>query len=543
MARTFEGLGCHKRRAILPALAAAMLVAGLALGSYEAAAEKRGGILRLYNSTNPPSGSILEESTIATINAFSSMFNNLVYYDPTKAVNSEEGIIPELAESWSYDATRTKLTFKLRKGVKWHDGKPFTAKDVQCTFNFITEKSGKRFRRNPRKAWFETLKETTVDNDHQVTLHLTRPQVSLLPMLASGQLPMYPCHVDARDMRTKPIGTGPFVFVSFKGNQSITFKRNPDYWRKGYPLLDGIEWKIVRNRSTRLLAFKAGEFDFTTVADVTAPLLPDVEKTPGVTCGLAHTNAPYNVIINDKKPPFDNAKVRKAAALAIDRAAFIKILTDGKGEVGAWMLPAPIGHWALPPEEIAKLPGYGKDVEKNREEARKLLASLGYGPDKKLPIKVSTRSFTAYRDAATLLVGQLNRVNFQAELEVVESSLWFGRLSRQDFLIGLNLSGVAIDDPDVTLGGAFACNSTVNRSKYCNPKVDELLIKQSQEADPKKRKEIVWEIERIIANEGVRPMLYHNRAATCWRNHVRNYVHQQNSLYNNWRFERVWLDK
>ena len=171
------------------------------------------------------------------------------------------------------------------------------------------------------------------------------------------------------------------------------------------------------------------------------------------------------------------------------------------------------------------------------------MASLGYGPDKPLAIKVSTRSFTAYRDAATLLVGQLNRVYFKAELEVVESSVWFGRLARQDFLIGLNLSGVAIDDPDVTLGGAFACKSNVNRTKYCNPKVDELLIKQSQEADSTKRKQIVWEIERIVANDGVRPLLYHNRSATCWRNHVKGYVHQLNSLYNNWRFERVWLDK
>ena len=118
-------------------LLAATLATGGAIGG---SAQKSGGTLRIYNSTNPPSASIHEEATIATVVPFAAVFSNLVMYDPTKSLNSFDTIIPELAESWSYDDSKLKLTFKLRQGVKWHDGKPFTAKDVQCTFHRLNGK-------------------------------------------------------------------------------------------------------------------------------------------------------------------------------------------------------------------------------------------------------------------------------------------------------------------------------------------------------------------------------------------------------------------
>ena len=180
-----------------------------------------------------------------------------------KPLNSTETIVPDLAESWAWDATKTKLTFKLRQGVKWHDGKPFTAKDVQCTWNKLTGKDPDDFRKNPRAIWWQNLKEVTVNGDHEATFVLNRPQPSFLIMFASGYTPVYPCHVSTKDMRTNPIGTGPFKFVEFKRGESVKFVRNPDYWKKGKPYLDAIEWKVIENRSTRILAFVAGEFDMT----------------------------------------------------------------------------------------------------------------------------------------------------------------------------------------------------------------------------------------------------------------------------------------
>ena len=248
----------------------------LAIGVAPASAEKSGGTLRIYNSTQPPSASIHEESTIATNMPFMAVFNNLVRFDPPKPRNGFDTIVPELAESWAWDTSGTKLTFKLRSGVTWHDGKPFTAKDVQCTWHRLNGKEPEYLRRNPRKIWYENLQEVTLNGDHEVTFHLSKPQPSLLPMLASGLSPVYPCHVSGRDMRTKPVGTGPFKFAEFKSHASIKLTRNPDYWKKGQPYLDAIDWRIITSRSTRVLAFVAGEFDMTFVGDITVPLMRDV---------------------------------------------------------------------------------------------------------------------------------------------------------------------------------------------------------------------------------------------------------------------------
>ena len=132
---------------------------------------------------------------------------------------------------------------------------PFTAKDVQCTWDLLTGKASEKLRVNPRKSWYRNLAAVTTNGDYEVTFHLTRPQPAFLTLLASGYSPIYPCHVPPRDMRQHPIGTGPFKFVAFKPNEYIKVTRNPDYWKKGRPYLDGIEYTIIRNLSTAILAF------------------------------------------------------------------------------------------------------------------------------------------------------------------------------------------------------------------------------------------------------------------------------------------------
>ena len=139
---------------VQPALGAAFFVLAATLVMTPALAQKQGGTLRIYHRDNPPSASIHEEATISTVQPFMAVFNNLVMFDQAKKLNAPDTIVPDLAESWAWDATKTKLTFKLRQGVKWHDGKPFTAKDVQCTWNMLTGKDTEDdFRRNPRAIW------------------------------------------------------------------------------------------------------------------------------------------------------------------------------------------------------------------------------------------------------------------------------------------------------------------------------------------------------------------------------------------------------
>ena len=527
------------------AMGASAVLAATAVLAAPAFAQKQGGTLRIYNTTQPPSASIHEESTIATNMPFMALFNNLVRFDPTKPRNSFETIVPDLAESWQWDDTGTKLTFKIRiDGVKWHDGKPFTAQDVQCTWHRLNGLDKENaFRRSPRAIWYENLKEVTIDDEKTVTFHLSKPQPSMLAMLASGLSPIYACHVSARDMRTKPIGTGPFKFVEFKSNESIKLVRNPDYWKKGQPYLDGIDWRIVTSRSTRVLAFVAGEFDMTFTGYVSVPLMADVNtQKPDAVCQLVPNNVPINILINRDKPPFDNPQLRKALSLVLDRQGYVDIISKGKSLPAANMMPPPEGQWGMPKEELAKLAGYG-DVATQQAEAKKIMESLGYGPTNKLKVKVSTRDFATYKDPAVIFVDELNKIHFDAEMELVESSIWHSKLIKKDYTLGMNTSGVGIDDPDAVLKGAYACKSEANYTGYCRPDIEKLLDEQSQERDFTKRRAIVWDLERRLAEDVARPIIFHNKGGTCWQSYVKGHTHQENSLYNNWRFDTVWIDK
>src|SRR5229473_1684627 len=181
------------------AVAAALLAA--TLGSGGAVAQKSGGILRMPEGTNPASMSIHEESTIAVLGPMMGVFNNLVMFDQHVPQNSLDSIVPDLALSWALSEDAKELTFKLRQGVKWHDGKPFTARDVQCTWDLVAGKSAEKLRVNPRKPWYRNLDAVTANGDHEVSFHLKRPQASFIALLASGWSPVYPCHVSPRDMR------------------------------------------------------------------------------------------------------------------------------------------------------------------------------------------------------------------------------------------------------------------------------------------------------------------------------------------------------
>ncbi len=198
------------------ALAAGFLAA---LGATEAAmAAKSGGILQAYHRGTPPSGSIHEEATNSTLTPYMGVMNNLIMYDQAEPVNSLDVIVPDLATKWEWKDDYTKLVFTLRSGVKWHDGKPFSADDVKCTWDLLQGKRKPKLRKNPRKAWYKNLEKVTVDSPTQATFHLKRRQPAFPALLASGYSPVYPCHVAPKKMRTHPIGTGPFKFVSLKQN-------------------------------------------------------------------------------------------------------------------------------------------------------------------------------------------------------------------------------------------------------------------------------------------------------------------------------------
>ena len=238
-------------------VAAAAVLLGTSFAATPASAQKAGGILTMFSPDSPASMSILEEATAFSQRPMMGVFNNLVIYDQGVKQNSLASIVPDLATGWSWSEEGTELTLPLREGVKWHDGKPFTARDVKCTWDLLLGKSSERLRLNPRKSWYGNLEGVTANGDFEVTFHLKRPQPAFLALLASGYSPVYPCHVAPRDMRQHPIGTGPFKFVEFTPNERIKVTRNHDYWKADRPYLDGIEYTIIKNLSTAILAFVA----------------------------------------------------------------------------------------------------------------------------------------------------------------------------------------------------------------------------------------------------------------------------------------------
>jgi peptide/nickel transport system substrate-binding protein len=522
----------------LAALCAAWLAATPAL------AQKSGGILRLFHRDSPASMSIHEEATISTEAPMMSVFNNLVLFDQHEKQNRLEFIRPELAESWSWNADYTRLSFKLRQGVKWHDGKPFTASDVKCTWDMLIGKGVEKLRLNPRKAWYRNLDDILTEGDFAVTFVLKRPQPALLFLLAGGYSPVYPCHVTPAQMRTHPIGTGPFKFVEYKPNESIKLVKNPDYWKKDRPYLDGIEWTIIPNRATQTLAFIAGKFDMTFPYEQTVQTMKDVEsQAPDAICELDPTIVSFNLLVNRDKPPFDDPDIRMAMMLAMDRKAFIDITSQGKGEIGGAMQTPPAGLWGLPPEILKTMPGYGPDVAGNRAEARKLMEKHGYGPNNRLHVQVQTRNIAQYRDPAVVLIDQLKQIYIDGELDVVETANWFPRIARKDYTIAGNLTGSGVDDPDAYFYEHYACGSERNYTNYCNPELEKLYERQSIEPDQEKRKKIVWEIDKKLTEDGARPMLYRYDLGTCWYKRVHGVTLMVNSIFNGWRMEDVWLDQ
>src|SRR6516164_11062459 len=189
----------YAMRPNLGRFAAACTLSVALAASVVAEAQKPGGVLIMSHFDSPASMSMHEEATGAVNRPMMGVFNNLVMYQQDVAQNSMASIVPDLATGWSWNEEGTELTLPLRQGVKWHDGKSFTAKDVQCTWDLLLDKSSDKLRVNTIKSWYHNVQEVTTNGDWEVTFRLKRPQPAFPMLLANGFAPVYPCHVPARD--------------------------------------------------------------------------------------------------------------------------------------------------------------------------------------------------------------------------------------------------------------------------------------------------------------------------------------------------------
>jgi peptide/nickel transport system substrate-binding protein len=526
---------------------AAGLALALAVTPAPAATEsaKSGGVLRVAQREDLPQGfSIHETQTSSTVWPSMPCFNNLVIYDPAKKTETMDTIIGELAEKWSWQDNYRNLVVFLRKGVRWHDGQPFTSKDVKYTFDMVREApdAAGKLRINPRKDWYANVEAIETPDASTVVFRLKRSQPSILMMLASGYSPIYAAHVPAASYRTGCMGTGPFKLKEWRKGEFVEYVKNPDYFVKGRPYLDGLRYVVIVERGTRTAALQAGQVDVSfpgetskTTAEQLKAAVPQLVVTP------VSENVNNNIIMNIKKAPFDNLKVRLAVSHAIDRRALIQAVYQGGGIVGAAMAPRPWAAWGLAEKDLLALPGYGKPADE-KAQARKLMTEAGFSPQSPLRVEMVTRAIAIYVDMASFVINELKQIGIEASLKQIETAQWHAMAVRGEYQIGANLTGLGADDPDGNFYENYACGSPRNYTHYCNEQVMKMIDEQSQEIDAKKRLAMVAVIQKKLEDDAARPILsWRIDYFTQWP-HVKGLV-PQNSVYNFGRMQEVWLDK
>lgn len=508
-------------------------------------APRSGGVLTLRQREDPPQGfAIHETSSSSTVWPAMPCFNNLVLFDPLKPLESGDTIVGELAERWSWRDNDRALVFALHKDVRWHDGKPFTSADVKFTFDLVREAPDARakLRLSPRQQWYVNVEAVETPDPHTAVFRLKRPQPSLLLMLASGFTPIYAAHVSPATYRTGCIGTGPFKLKEWRKGEFVEYVRNPDYFVKGRPYLDGLRYVIIVERGTATAALQTGRVDVAFPGDTTKPIAERLKAAaPQLVITETGAGVVDNVILNSKRPPFDNVSMRRAVSHAIDRRALIAAVYQGGGIVGASMAPRPYGVWGLPDGDLLTLPGYGRPADE-KAKARALLAQAGFGPQKPLKVEVMARGLPAFMDVAAFVINELKHVGIDASLKQVESAQWHPLKTRGDYHVGTDRAGVDPDDPDSNFYENFGCGSPRNYGQYCNEEISKLIDEQSRELNSRRRLALAHAIQKKLEEEAVRPVLaWRFDYFTRWP-YVKNLVPHQ-SIYNWGRMQEVWRDK
>jgi len=521
-------------------VALVVLAASPAIGQ----SPKSGGWLTLRLREDLPQGFAINESpTISTMWPAMPCLSNLVLFDPLKPTHSVDTIIGELAERWSWQDNYRKLVFFLRAGVKWHDGRQFSSKDVKATFDLLREApdAPAKLRFNPRRAWYANVEAIEAPDPQTVVFHLHRPQPSFLLLLASGFTPIYASHLPAGSYRTGCIGTGPFKLKEWRKGEFVEYVKNPDYFVKGRPYLDGLRYLIIAERGTATAAMQAGRVDAVFPGETPRPIADQLKKAvPQLVMTEVNSSVLDHLIFNTKKPPFDNLKVRQAVSRAMDRRAYASAVYQGGAVLGASMLPRPYGVWGLLERDLRALPGYGNPTEE-RAKARALLAEAGFGPRNALRVEMLTRNLPAFADLAAFVVSELKQVGIEASLKQIDSSQWYALQARGEFQLVTDRNGLEPDDPDANFSEFFGCRSSRNYSGYCNEEIERIIDQQSQELDAQKRLAMVHQLQMKLEDAAVRPELGWRLDYFAVWPHVKNLV-PHNSIYGWGRMQEVWRD-
>ncbi|NOU57734.1 ABC transporter substrate-binding protein [Brevibacillus borstelensis] len=443
----------------------------------------------------------IRETDGETFRVTENIYETLVSYEDTNTT-----VIPGLAESWEISEDGLTYTFKLRQGVKFHDGTDFNAEAVKFNFDRWMDKSNKYH--NPEGFPYyndmfggykgdpdHVIKEIKVVDAHTIQFVLNRTQAPFLANLGMSPFAIAsPKAIEGGKLGDEPVGTGPFKFAGWKRNDIITLEKNPDYWNKGYPKLDKVIFKVIPENTARLTALTSGEID------LMDGLNPDdaeaVKENKDLQLLLRPSMNVGYLAFNTEKKPFDNPKVRQAISHAINKPEMVKAFYSGLGEPAT--NPMPPSLW-----------GYNdqiKDREYNLDQAKKLLAEAGYPNGFKvqfMAMPVPRPYIPDGKKMAEAIQQDLKKIGIETEIVTMEWATYLEKTRLGEYemcLLGWNGDN---GDPDNFLYTLLDKN-TINGNnipRYSNEEVHQLLLKAQSTSDQKERETLYKKAQELIFND------------------------------------------
>src|SRR5499433_2371536 len=432
---------------------------------------RSGGELIFVVAAEPPSFDAHQEETFAMLHPGAPQYNTLMRVDPTDRTGTK--VIGDLAESWTVSPDRRTYTFKVRKGVKFHDGSVMTSRDVKASYDHIIfPPSGVHSSRQATYAAVEAVEAPTPDT---IVFRLKYPEASFLTNLAQPWNWIYKADNLAKDpnwYKTNVMGTGPFKFVEYVRGSHWVGKKNPDYWDKGKPYLDGYRVVFIQDAAAQVAAIR-GERAMIQFRGFTPQQRDTLVQALGnkITVQESPWNCSIQVALNQNRKPFDDRRVRRALSLALDRWGGSKALSRIAVVKEVAGIQVPGTQWATPPEELMKLAGYGTDINAARAEARRLLKEAG---QENLSFTLTNRATPMpYEPVGVWLIDQWKQIGVNVKQVFLETAACIMAQKAGDFEVSTNAPCNSIVEPDMDLHW-FLTTSPVNFSKHKDTVMDDL---------------------------------------------------------------------
>jgi peptide/nickel transport system substrate-binding protein len=505
---------------------------------------KRGGTLRYGITMRMPHFDFHQSGTINNLGSQGCMFDNLIRRDPR---DSGKTIIPDLAHSWEIAEDGKTYTFFLRKGVEFHDGAELTSEDVKATFDRIRKPpQGISI---PRSVLFRAVDEITAPDKYTVQFKLKEPRPAsfMMAAIASGwngivrRKTLEDNGYNLRKVLDIP-GTGPFRSVKYVENETRIMERNPNYWNKGLPYLDGIQFFSLIPFSTELgSAILSNRVDYARIVDpVTAR---KAKSTPGMSTTAFNQSVIQGTWVNNKKKPFDDPRVRRALHLAFDRPVLVDVVKDvAPMQVGGFLYP--FSDVATPKAELFKRVGYQEDPTASLKEARALLAAAGHGDGIK-GLDFLVRDVPSFKLWAQAIQAMLQEgLKIECNLRTVVESVWFDDTANGHFDLAIGAIVSTLLDPSDYFNAWYRTGGPQNYSFWHNEKFDALVPEVDREVDPAKRLALIRQAEAIMEQDPpVLPVAW-EQINDVWFNYVKGHnPYDYFGIYDVVRLDTFWLDK